>query len=245
MTEVRESFHGRPVLIKQVQFAFYHGAAFVLAQALADIPVILVQISHFSIVVYFMTGLRVSASAFFTYWVVIFATTVCITAMFRAIASGFTTFNAANKISGLAISAAVTYAGYIIYKPWMHPWFVWIYWIDPLGKPSWRDRASYLQLMRIVRFATAAYALEALMGNELHDRTFPCVNYNLIPVGPGYDGRYASCAGVPGSIGTEVEGDAYLRALSFSYSHVWRNFGIIWAWWVLFVAITAVSLQYA
>lgn len=136
MTEVRESFHGRPVLAKQVQFAFYHGSAFVIAQVLSDIPVVLVQISHFSIVVYFMTGLRVSAGAFFTYWVVIFATTLCITAMFRAIASGFTTFNAANKISGLAISAAVTYAGYIIYKPAMHPWFVWIYWIDPLGQYS-------------------------------------------------------------------------------------------------------------
>jgi ATP-binding cassette subfamily G (WHITE) protein 2 (SNQ2) len=132
MTEVRESFEGRPVLIKHVQFAFYHPAAFVLAQIIADLPVTLVQISHFSIVLYFMSGLRVSAGAFFTYWVVIFATTVCITAMFRAIASAFSTFNSANKIAGLAISAAVTYSGYIIYKSAMHPWFVWIYWINPL-----------------------------------------------------------------------------------------------------------------
>lgn len=136
MTEVRESFHGRPVLIKHVSFAFYHPAAFVLAQIIADLPVTLIQISQFSIVLYFMSGLRVSAGAFFTYWVVIFATTLSITAMFRAIASAFSTFNSANKIAGLAISAAVTYSGYIIYKSAMHPWFVWIFWINPLCKPT-------------------------------------------------------------------------------------------------------------
>lgn len=136
MTEVRESFHGRPVLIKHVSFAFYHPAAFVLAQIVADLPVTLIQISQFSIVLYFMSGLRVSAGAFFTYWVVIFATTLSITAMFRAIASAFLTFNSANKIAGLAISAAVTYSGYIIYKSAMHPWFVWIFWINPLCKST-------------------------------------------------------------------------------------------------------------
>jgi ATP-binding cassette subfamily G (WHITE) protein 2 (SNQ2) len=83
------------------------------------------------------------------------------------------------------------------------------------------------------------------MANEMRDRTYPCTGPNLIPVGGPYTRAYASCAGVPGSPrgGTEVSGDAYLEALSFSPSNCWRNFGIIWAWWALFVAITAVSLS--
>lgn len=33
-------------------------------------------------------------------------------------------------------------------------------------------------------------------------------------------------------------GNNTLRSLSYSPSHIWRNFGILWAWWVLFVALT-------
>ena len=99
--------------------------------------------------------------------------------------------------------------------------------------------------MSLIDRSVAAYGLEALMANEMRGRIYPCTGPNLIPVGGPYTRAYASCAGVPGRPveGTDVEGDAYLRALSFSSSHIWRNFGIIWAWWALFVAITAVSLE--
>lgn len=68
MSEVTSSFEGRPVLAKHRAFALYHPAAFCIAQIAADIPVLLFQISHFSLVVYFMVGLRQTAGAFFTYW---------------------------------------------------------------------------------------------------------------------------------------------------------------------------------
>jgi len=76
MSEVTDSFQGRPVLIKHKGFAYFHPAAFCLAQIAADIPVLLFQISMFSIVVYFMVGLTMSAGAFFTYWILVFATTM-------------------------------------------------------------------------------------------------------------------------------------------------------------------------
>jgi ATP-binding cassette subfamily G (WHITE) protein 2 (SNQ2) len=141
MSEVQESFEGRSVLMKHKQFAFFHPAAFNLAQILSDIPIQFVQVSIFSLVLYFMSGLRTSAGAFFTYWVIVFATTMVLTACFRAIGSGFPSFNGASKVSGLAVSVFVTYAGYLIAKPSMHrerhvygwwraqtAWFVWLYW---------------------------------------------------------------------------------------------------------------------
>lgn len=63
-------------------------------------------------------------------------------------------------------------------------------------------------------------------------------------MGPSYtDSAHQSCAGVPGAIQGDVSltGDQYLSALSYGKSHIWRNFGIIWAWWALFVAITIFS----
>lgn len=76
MSEVTESFSGRPVLIKHKSFAYFHPAAFCLAQIAADIPVLLFQISVFGLVVYFMVGLTMSAGAFFTYYAIVFTTTM-------------------------------------------------------------------------------------------------------------------------------------------------------------------------
>lgn len=143
------------------------------------------------------------------------------TAFFRAVGALFTTFDGASKVSGFCISALIMYTGYMIQKPHMHPWFVWIYWIDPL-----------------------AYGFEALLSNELHGLDFPCVGTNLVPNGPNYGNpHYQACTGVPGATrgATYVRGDQYLKSLSYSHAHVWRNFGIVWAWWGLFVAATIIA----
>ncbi|KAI2788007.1 ABC multidrug transporter atrF [Penicillium oxalicum] len=218
MSEVTESFEGRPVLVKHKGFAMFHPAAFCLAQITADIPVLLFQISMFSVVVYFMVGLTMSAGAFFTYWVLVFATTMSMTALFRAVGALFKTFDGASKVSGFLIAALIMYTGYMIQKPQMHPWFEWIFWIDPL-----------------------AYGFEALLSNEFHGKHIDCVGVNLIPQGPGYqNSAHQSCAGVGGALqgNTFVTGDQYLASLSYSHSHLWRNFGINWAWWALFVGAT-------
>ena len=74
MSEVTDSFSGRPVLIKHKGFAMFHPAAFCIAQIAADIPVLLFQISMFGLVIYFMVGLTMNAGIFFTYWIVVFST---------------------------------------------------------------------------------------------------------------------------------------------------------------------------
>ncbi|KAJ9399507.1 hypothetical protein DTO282F9_3619 [Paecilomyces variotii] len=220
MSEVTDSFHGRPVLVKHKSFAYFHPAAFCIAQITADIPIILIQVSIFSIIVYFMVGLTMDAGLFFTYWIIIFSGTMCMTAMFRAVGAAFKTFDGASKVSGFLISALVMYTGYMIRKPSMHPWLGWIYWIDPL-----------------------AYAFQSLLANEFHKKTIPCVGNNLVPSGPGYsDPAHQSCAGVGGEVQGQVtvNGDSYLKSLSYSHAHLWRNFGIVWAWWALFVAVTVI-----
>lgn len=83
-----------------------------------------------------MTALKATAAAFFTFWFIVYLVTLVMTAFFRMVGAAFPSFDAASKVSGFAVSAYVTYVGYEIAKPQMHPWFVWIYWINPLGKLS-------------------------------------------------------------------------------------------------------------
>ncbi|KAJ4134308.1 hypothetical protein NW765_008342 [Fusarium oxysporum] len=218
MSEVTDSFTGRPVLLKHKSFAMYHPAAFCIAQIAADVPVILLQVSTFSVVEYFMVGLTASAGHFFTFWILLVSITICITALFRAVGAAFSTFDAASKVSGLLISATIMYSGYLISKPLMHDWFVWLFWINPL-----------------------AYGFDALLSNEFHDKIIPCVGHSLVPSGPGFtNDDHQACSGVGGAKpGVNfVTGDDYLASLSYGHNHLWRNFGIIWAWWAFFVAIT-------
>lgn len=140
------------------------------------------------------------------------------TAFFRAIGALFTTFDGASKVSGFFINALIMYTGYMIQKPHMHPWFGWLYWINPL-----------------------AYGFQALLSSEFHEKYIPCVGTNLVPFGPGYtDPQHQACTGVGGAVpgATYVTGDQYLHSLSYSHSHLWRSFGIVWAWWALFVVVT-------
>ena len=218
MSEVTDSFSGRAVLAKHKEFAFYHHAAFCFSQITSDIPVILCQVTVWSLIVYFMTGLTPSASAFFTFWIVLFSVSICMTALFRLIGAAFGNFDDASKVSGFVVSAAIMYSGFMIPKSRMHPWFVWLYWINPL-----------------------AYGFQALMGNEFRDKVVPCVGNNLIPSGPAYmNPNYAACSGIGGAPtgATTLSGEQYLRSLSYSTTTVWRNFGIVWIWWILFVVLT-------
>jgi ATP-binding cassette subfamily G (WHITE) protein 2 (SNQ2) len=221
MSEVTDSFTGRPVLAKHRSFALHYPAAWVIAQIAADIPVTIVQLSHFGIVIYFMVGLKTTVSAFFTFWIIVLASSLAMTALYRMIGSAFPTFDAATKVSGLTASAFFLYMGYMIAKSAIKDWFVWIFWINPMS-----------------------YAYEAILGNEFENAEFPCVGPNLIPSGPGYESGVGgqSCAGVGGAQpgASSLTGEQYLSSLSFDASKTWRNIGIVFAWWIFFVIVTIV-----
>ncbi|KAL3447866.1 ABC-2 type transporter-domain-containing protein [Aspergillus insuetus] len=222
MSEVTESFKGRPVLVKHKSFAMYHPAAFCLAQITADFPVLLFQCTIFSVVIYWMIGLKHTAAAFFTFWAILFTTTLCLTALFRCIGAAFRTFEAASKISGTAVKGIVMYAGYMIPKPDIRNWFVELYYTNPF-----------------------AYAFQAALSNEFHGQHIPCAGENLIPSGAGYENvgdAHQACSGVGGALpgATYVTGDQYLGSLHYKFTQLWRNYGVVWGWWGFFAVVTII-----
>jgi ABC-type multidrug transport system ATPase subunit/ABC-type multidrug transport system permease subunit len=218
LSEVTDSFTGRPILAKHRSFALYSPTAFVFAQIAADFPILLFQITQFGIVYYFMVGLKTTAAAFFTYWITNFMTAMAMTSFYRLVGAAFPTFDAATKVSGFSTATLFVYMGYMIAKSEMHPWLSWIWWINPM-----------------------AYGFETLLANEFSGRDYACVGPYIVPNGPGYAAGEGgqSCMGVLGAQpgATSVSGDEYLNALDFSRGHMWRNFGIVCAWWVLFVGL--------
>lgn len=114
------------------------------------------------------------------------------------------------------------YAGYMIPKPQIKNWFLELYYTNPF-----------------------AYAFQAALTNEFHGQHIDCVGGNLIPSGPGYEdvgSGHKACAGVGGALpGADyVTGDQYLSSLHYKHSQMWRNFGVVWAWWGFFAVLTVV-----
>ncbi|OLL21759.1 Brefeldin A resistance protein [Neolecta irregularis DAH-3] len=210
LAELSAAFQARPILLKHKSFTFYRPAAFAVAQLVADIPVIFIQIMAFNLILYFLSGLQRTASQFF------------INSLFLYI-STMTILDIATRLSGLSIQAIVVYSGYLIPRPSMHPWLYWIFYINPLS-----------------------YAFDALMSNEFYNLELQCVVPQLVPFGPGYnDIANKGCSLVGSEPGSATVSGARYIELSFTYSrsHLWRNFGIILAWWALFTVVTMIGME--
>ncbi|WVR04900.1 hypothetical protein IAU60_001912 [Kwoniella sp. DSM 27419] len=211
LSETTAAFSGRAVLAKHKAFSMYRPSAALIASTIGDLPIFFFQITIFTLIIYFMTGLKTEPGLYFTFLLFTYVTTLCTTAFFRMIGYAFGTFQNASK-----------YAGYIIYTPSMHPWFSWIRWIDPVY-----------------------YSFEALAINEFDGLELQCVPPQLGPYGQGYGNGPAACA-IPGAQpgSTTLRGDAWANtALRFYKPHVWRNFGIVIALWLFFLALAAIAIE--
>lgn len=143
------------------------------------------------------------------------------TVTFRTIGAATKKISQALAIASVVLLVMVIYTGFVIPKKYMHPWFKWIMYINPI-----------------------AYAFEGLMANEVHGRKFPCAS--AIPAYANATGATFVCA-VPGSVPGEmfVLGDAWVNAsYGYSYSHTWRNLGILILFLLFFLATYLVASEY-
>lgn len=207
--EILTLYAQRPIVEKHARYAFYHPSAEAIASMLCDLPYKVLNCIVFNVTLYFMANLRREAGAFFFFLLVSFFTVLCMSMIFRTIASSSRTLSQAMVPAALIILALIIFTGFVIPIDYMLGWCRWINYIDPV-----------------------AYAFESLMVNEFHGRDFACTQFVPNGLVPGYEGitglnRACSTIGsVPGL--TSVNGDDYIN-LGFSYyqAHKWRNFGIL------------------
>jgi ATP-binding cassette, subfamily G (WHITE), member 2, PDR len=133
---------------------FCRPASEALAGLISDAPVKLTIAILFNIILYFLAGLSPTASQFFTFFLFTTLIRFTMSAMFRTLAAATKTVSQAMAMAGVLVLTIVIYTGYTIPKPYMHPWFKWLTWLNPLS-----------------------YAFEALMVNEFHGREFECATY--------------------------------------------------------------------
>lgn len=207
--EVNGLWAQRPIVEKQSRYAFYHPVAEGIASMLSDLPIKVLTSLCFNVPIYFLTNLRKTASAFFTFWLFGLVVMVTMSMIFRLVGSISRTYAQSLAPVSIMIFNFIIYAGFVIPPGDQVPWLSWIRYFNPI-----------------------AYANESLMINEFRNHKFPCSTF--VPSGPTYsdnnlDGKVCSAIGsVAGQ--SWVDGNRYLE-LKYGYAidHMWRNLGILFA----------------
>ncbi|KAI9036665.1 ABC drug exporter AtrF [Aspergillus affinis] len=226
LTELMPAVSGRAIVARHKDYAFYRPSAVAIARVVVDFPAIFCMVVPFTIIVYFMTGLDVSASKYFIYFLFVYTTTFCITSLYRMFAALSPTIDDAVRFSGIALNVLILFVGYVIPKQSLIDgsiWFGWLFYVNPLS-----------------------YSYESVLSNEFSDRTMNCAPSQLVPQGPGVDPRYQGCALTGSRLGeTSVAGAQYLdTTFQFTRHHLWRNFGVVIAFTVLYLLVTILAAEF-
>lgn len=123
----------RPIVEKQHRYTFYHPFTESVASMICDLPNKLIISVLFHLPVYFLTNLRRSASAFFTYWIFSFVTVLAMSMVFRSIGSLSRTIEQTSAPSSTIIVLTIIYTGLVIPPSYMKPWLAWFRWVNPLA----------------------------------------------------------------------------------------------------------------
>lgn len=192
---------------------------------LCDMPYKIANTIIFNLSLYFLTNLKREPGAFFFFLLISFATVLVMSMIFRTIASASRTLFQALVPAAILILDLVIFTGFVIPKRYMLGWCKWLYWIDPI-----------------------AYAFEALVVNEFHNRDYTCDEFIPRNDVEGYAdipsaNRVCSAVGaIEGQ--SAVNGDRYAEMnFDYKWENRWRNFGIVIAWTVLFLITYMVSAE--
>ncbi|KAG7286404.1 ZEB2-regulated ABC transporter 1 [Staphylotrichum longicolle] len=223
--EILTLYAQRPIVEKHDRYALYHPSAEAVASMLCDMPYKIANTLVFNITLYFMSNLRREAGAFFFFLLISFFTVMTMSMMFRTIASSSRTLSQAMVPAAVIILALIIFTGFVIPIDYMLGWCRWINYIDPL-----------------------AYAFESLMVNEFHNRRFTCSQYVPDANFPGYGnvGPNNHICSAIGSVAGQayVDGDEYIiSGFQYYHEHKWRNFGIIIAFMIGFLAFYMIAAE--
>ncbi|KAF3069069.1 ABC transporter CDR4 [Daldinia childiae] len=222
--EVLTMWAARPIVEKHDKYKFYHPFVESTASMMCDIPNKVLTSVGFNLSIYFMANLRRTPGGFFTFYLFSFTCLLTMSMFFRMVGSLSRTIEQSMAPVANLMLLFIIYAGFVIPAKYMHPWFGWIRWINPIG-----------------------YAYESLMINEFWDRIYSCTT--MVPSGPAYTQVSSTeriCSAVGSLPGEDfVRGERYLEVqYGFVRSHLWRNFGILLAMMVAFCFVHLLAVEY-
>ncbi|KAL3141609.1 hypothetical protein ABBQ32_004850 [Trebouxia sp. C0010 RCD-2024] len=156
-----------PVFWQQRRMMFFDAFSFAFPAALQRIPYSLFVSLIWTVVTYFPVGLAGEPGRFFMYWAIVFVTHQVGVTLFRCIAVVTRNIVVANGLGMLMLLCTILLDGFVIPKRYIHPWVVWIYWMNPL------------------QYAQKAILVNEFTGGHWQDKQYPYPPYLGRTLGDG------------------------------------------------------------
>ncbi|KAF1325304.1 Atp-binding protein, partial [Globisporangium splendens] len=144
----------RDIFYKQRGANFFRTTSYVLANSLSQIPLALAETIIFGTIVYWMCGFVSKAPEYILFELILLMTNLAFGAWFFFLSSAAKNGDIANPISMVSILFFMIFAGFIVVKPQIPDYFIWIHWLSPV---SWTLRALAVNQYRSDEFNTCIY----------------------------------------------------------------------------------------
>ncbi|EPY51193.1 ABC transporter Pdr1 [Schizosaccharomyces cryophilus OY26] len=220
MSEVGIIFTKKSLFAEHRIQSLYQPSAALFGSILVEFPIRLVSLVIFDIAVYFLSGLRVNAGAFFTFFLFTFLITFCMASIFRLIALLCSTAEIAAFIGGIAALYFISFCGSVMPINYIGWWFRWLAYANPVQ-----------------------YGYESIMLNEFKDRIFNCSA--IIPnlSFPLRNNICPSPSGVPGV--PYIIGINYLNVVfRYTTDFLWKNCGILFGFAIFILLLSLAVANY-
>ena len=128
-------FQQRNVFYKQSKAYFFPASAFVFAQTVALIPVLLLETCIFCSILYWWAGLSDTdgGARYFTFLTVVISLALAVGQFYRALGSVLPTLQIAQPLCGVSTTIFVLFSGFIIPKSSIPDGWIWFYYINPVA----------------------------------------------------------------------------------------------------------------
>ncbi|KAI1475138.1 ABC transporter [Daldinia eschscholtzii] len=192
----------RPIIEKHAQYGFYHPFTEAIASFICDLPNKLVLTFVFNCPLYFLSNLRRTPGAFFTYYLFGLMCLLNGSVIYRSMGAMSRTLAGSQPPGAVLVVLLTIYSGFVVPFKDMRPWLQWFTYINPVH-----------------------YAFEAMVINEFSGREFAC---NQFFPQPHDDSLPFICTAVGARQGqTSVSGDHYIaEQFGFESKNLWRDLGI-------------------
>ena len=128
-------FEQRAVFYKHSRSLFFQTPAFVMAQTVVMYPIQIAETVSFTTIVYWSVGMSADddGSRYFTFMLIVFVFSLCVSQLFRLLASTVASPAIASMLSSVMLILMILFSGFIIPKSNIPPGWIWFYWINPIA----------------------------------------------------------------------------------------------------------------
>ncbi|RYH32062.1 ATP-binding cassette domain-containing protein [archaeon] len=141
----------KAVFYKQKDSLFFSTASYTLAQAIAYLPIQIIETILYVVIVYWSAGLsdESNGSRFLTFILLDLVFSMCISQLFRLVATCVADMKTALPITGLVIMVMILFSGFIQPKSLISDGWIWFYWINPV---SWALKSAFVNELTSSRY---------------------------------------------------------------------------------------------